>query len=186
MLAASNDDEPSALSFGALNYTAGEGPLYMEARFLLSAITDNKYFVGFGDTIASSAESSFSATTDTVTIDTMADAIGFLFDQDATTQNLWCVAGKTDAVTVNKSLAAKYNPVAATFIVLGVLLSADRKSAVWMVNGEEVYRVDGDRSTSATLIAAVALVPGVWGYEQATAFNMDVDYLYGEIGRSAT
>lgn len=178
----SNDDDRAAVSFGDANWTAGATDLKMEARFFLSAITDNKYFVGFGDTIASADETIFSATTDTVTIDTMNDAIGILFDQDATTKVLWCVAGKTDAVTVEKALASKYNPAASVAVTLGVWLSADRKAARWYVNEEEVYQVTG----TTTLVAAVDLVPIVCAFEQATAFNMDVDYLFATKGRATT
>ena len=181
-IAATDDDDVGAVSFGDLNWKAGEAPLYMEARFFLSSVADNKFFVGFGDTVASADETTFSATTDTITIDTMSDAIGILFDEDASTAVLWCVAGKTDAVTVGKALNSKYNPVADTAMTLGVWLSTDRKTARWYVNGEEVYQL----TSTATLIAAVPLVPGVWAYEQGVAFNMDVDYLYGRKGRSTT
>lgn len=180
--AATDDDDVAAVTFGDLNWTAGATDMKMEARFFLSSVADNKFFVGFGDSIASSDETSFSATTDTVTIDTMSDGIGILFDEDATTDVLWCVAGKTDAVTVDQELDAKYNPTAATAITLGVFISADRKSARFYVNDEEVYRVDG----STTLVAAVDLVPGVWAYEQGTAFNLDVDYLYATKGRATS
>ena len=183
----SDDDDVGAVTFGALNWTAGDGDLFMEARIIISDITDNKFFVGFGDTIATSDESSFSATADTVTIDTMSNGIGILFDGDATTKNLWCVAGNTDAVTVGKVLPAKYNPVAAIPITLGVHLSQDRKSARWYVNGEEVYQVGAAAPSGNTeLVAAADLVPGVWNYEQGTAFNCDIDYLYASKDRSAT
>lgn len=180
-IGASDDDDVGATTFGALNWTAGLD-LCMEARFFISAITDNKFFVGFGDTIATSDETSFSATTDTVTIDTMSDAIGILFDNDATTKVLWCVAGKTDAVTVEKSLNAKYNPVAAEAMTLGVYLGADRKTAQFYVNGVLVHQVNSD----STIIAAVDLVPGVWNYEQGTVYTFDLDYLYAWKARATT
>ena len=182
-IAATDDDDVGAVTLGALNYKAGTGDLYMEARIFLSSIADNKFFVGFGDSIASADETSFSATSDTVTIDTMTDGIGILFDGDATTLTLWCVAGAADAVTKGQALNTKYNPVAATAITLGVLLSADRKSAVWYVNNEEVYRVNAN---SSVLVGAVSLVPGVWAYEQGTAFNLDVDYIHARKPRSTT
>ena len=177
-----NDDDIAAVSFGKLNWRSGANDLKMDARIFIDSITDNKFFVGFGDSLASADETSFSATTDTVTIDTMADAIGILFDNDATTKVLWCVAGATDSVTANKSLNAKYNPVAAQAITLGCFLSADRTSAAWYVNNEEVYRIDG----STALVAATDLVPMVQNFEQATANIISVDYLYGRKGRSTT
>ncbi|MDO8673046.1 MAG: hypothetical protein Q7O66_16685 [Dehalococcoidia bacterium] len=178
----SNDDDNAGVSFGLLNWRSGANDLKMEARIFIDSITDNKFFVGFGDSLASADETSFSATTDTVTIDTMSDGIGILFDNDATTKVLWCVAGKTDAVTVNKALGAKYNPVAATALTLGCYLSADRRSACFYVNGEEVYRID----SSTTLVAATDLVPMVQNFEQGTANIISVDYLYGKKGRSTT
>lgn len=178
----SNDDDIAAVSFGKLNWRSGANDLKMEARIFITDITDNKFFVGFGDSLASADETSFSATTDTVTIDTMSDAIGIHFDNDATTKNLWCVAGKTDSVTANKSLASKYNPVANQALTLGCFLSADRTSAVWYVNEEEVYRIDG----STTLVAETDLVPMVQNFEQLTANIISVDYIYGSKGRSTT
>ncbi|MDO8673199.1 MAG: hypothetical protein Q7O66_17475 [Dehalococcoidia bacterium] len=178
----SNDDDNAGVSFGKLNWRSGVNNLKMEARIFIDSITDNKFFVGFGDSLASADETSFSATTDTVTIDTMSDAIGILFDNDATTKVLWCVAGKTDSVTANKALSSKYNPVAAQALTLGVFLSADCKSAVWTVNGDEVYRLDSD----TTLVAATDLVPMVQNFEQATANIISVDYLYGRKDRSTT
>jgi len=180
--AATDDDDQSAVSFGMSQWTAGDAYLKMEARIILSNLTDNKYFVGFGDTIASTDESMFDAAADAVTIGTQSDAIGIFFDNDATNKNLWCVAAKTDTVTVEKNLSSVYNPVAATPTTLGVYLSQDRKSAQFYVNGEEVYRID----SSTTLVAAVDLVPCVVAYEQGTAFTLDVDYLYASKGRSST
>lgn len=181
-IAASNDDDVGAVSFGDLNMTAGETDIYMEARFFLSSIADNKFFVGFGDTVATGDETTFSLTTDTVTIDTMTDAIGLMFDADATTDVLFAVAGDTDSVTVGQSLPSRLNPVATEAITLGVHLSQDRQSAEFYVNGETVHRVD----SSSVLVGNVALVAGVWAYEQGTAFNLDVDYLYARKGRSTT
>lgn len=176
-----NDDDVSAVSFGALNWTAGSD-LYMEARLFIDVITDYKIFVGFNDRIASGDETTFSMTADTVTIDTMSDGFGIAYDGDATTLALWCVAGKTDAVTVGQVLSTKYNPVAATAITLGVFCSADRKTMEFYVNGVSVYRID----SATTLVAAVDLVPGVWAYDQATATLIDVDLLYAWKPRATT
>lgn len=181
-IAASNDDDVGALTFGAVNWTAGSGDLWMAARFFLSSVTDNKYFIGFGDTIASADETTFSATTDTVTIDTMTDAIGLLYDEDATTKQVWAVAGATDVVTVSQGLGTATKPAVDTAVEMGVWLSADRKSAQWFINGKEVHRVNGD----SVLVGAVDLVPGVWAYEQASAFNLDIDIIASRKGRSTT
>ncbi len=178
----SDDDDRAAVSFGMLNWTAGGTYLKMEARCFLSNMTDNKFFVGFSDSLASTDETTFDATSDVVDISTISDGIGFLFDNDATTKNFWCVAGKTDAKTVGQVLNSKYNPVINTAFTLGVWLSADRKTARWYINGEEVYRI----TATSELIAAVDLVPIVQNQEQGTANILAVDYLYGEKGRATS
>lgn len=176
-----NSDESAAVAFN-LNWTAGDGYLKMEARIILSATTDNCYFVGFGDQIPSTEETIIFAPADVVTTGTQSDCIGILFDQDATTKNLWCVAQAGDSITLGKVQSSIYNPTASTPTTLGVYLSVDRKSAQFYVDGKEIYRIDN----SSVLVDAVDLVPGVWAFEQATAFNLDVDYLYAAKGRSAT
>lgn len=178
----SDDDDVTALTFGNLTWTAGDGYLKMEARIILSSVADNHYFVGFGDSLATADETVMFATTDTVATGTQSDSIGILWDGDATTAQLWAVGQKTDVVTVEEGLGTSDVPVAATPTTLGVYLSLDRKSAVFYKDGKEVHRID----SSTTLVAAVDLVPGVWALEQGTAYNLDIDYLYGSKGRSAT
>ena len=180
-----NDEEVGAVSFGDVSWVAGEGYLKMEARIIVSAVTDYKVFVGFSDTIAETdtPETTFSATSDVVTIDTASDGIGILWDGDQTTAQLWAVAGATNVVTVEKGLGVADVPIGATPTTLGVYLSLDRKSAVFYKDGVEMHRVDAN---STVLVGAVGLTPGVWVYDQGTATNIDVDYLYAAKGRSAT
>lgn len=182
-IANSNDDDVGAVSFGDLNYKAGTD-IYAAARFFLSSVADVKLFIGLGDSAAAADETTFSATTDTITIDTQSDAIGLHFDNDSTTKQVWAVAGATDVVTVGYGLgtASWSNITVDTAQEWGVFLSADRKSARWYMNGKEVYALDSD----TVLVGAVPLVPGVWAYEQGTAFNCDVDYLLGRKARSTT
>jgi len=176
-----DDDDKAGVGFN-LNFTAGDGYLKMEARIILSALTDNRYFVGFGDSLPSTDETMWDNPADVTAIGTQSDSIGIFFDQDATTKTLWCVAAASDSVTVAEALGSAYNPVALTPITLGCYLSLDRKSAVWYVDGEEVYR----KESSSVLVGAVDLVPCVMNYEQGTALDIDLDYLYVAKGRSAT
>ena len=176
------DEQVGGVSFGRTNWVAGDGYLKMEARIVLDTIADYKLFIGFATSLASASETTFSATSDTVTIDTITDGIGIVKDGDSSTDALFCVAGDTNTVTVSQQISTTYNPVATTFTTIGCYLSLDRTSAQFYVDGKEVYRVDG----STALVAAIALVPGVWVYDQSTGTNHDVDYLYGAKGRSVS
>lgn len=175
-------NDRAALTFGALNWTAGSGYLKMEARVIISAITDYTLFVGFGDAIATGDQTIFDAASDTVTSGSQSDAIGIFWDGDQSTDQLWAVAQANSSITVDKGLGTDTAPVGTIPTTLGVYLSKDRKSAQFYVDGKEVYRIDSD----SVLISAVDLVPTVSCLDQGSATNIDVDYLYGVKGRSAT
>lgn len=187
-IATSDDDDVGATTFGALNYRLAHGG-YMEARFKLSSVTDTKFFIGFGDSIASADETSFSATTDAVTIDTMTDAIGLLIDGDATTAQFWCVAGNTDSVTLAAGQGTASFPKASTWYTARVEVGEGARQAKFTVFGPGgVKLVDydavlGPTATTPYVSTAATLVPGVWCYEQGTAFNLDLDYLEGKTTR---
>ena len=178
-----DNSDVGAVGFDLLSWTAGDGYLKMEARIIISAITDYCVFVGFGDKIASGDESVITCPADVVTTGAQSDAIGILWDGEATTAQLWAVGQATDVITVKTGLGTDTAPVATTPITLGVYLSLDRKSAVFYVNGKEEHRVDAN---STALVAAVDLVPTVTTLERGTAYNCDIDYLYASKGRSAT
>ena len=172
---ASDDDDVAAISTN-LNWQVEPGGLWGEARLKVdTSIADMKYFIGFGDSIASSDETSFSATTDTVTIDTMTDGIGFLWDGDATTLNHWCVAGKADAVTVGQVLTGnKHDFALNTYKTFRVWIAQDGLSAEWSIDGELVHHVE---STTTLITPTASLAFGVWNYEQGTAYELEVDYI---------
>lgn len=173
----SNDDDVGAVSFGGLNWHVGESDLECEIRLRVETITDPKYFVGFGDSIASADESSFSATADAVTIDTMSAGAGFLFDNDASTLRLWCVAGAGDLVTVGKVLSTYPNPTADEWKTFRVYIAKGGRAIQWSIDGQEVHSVINNSEQS--VLVSGSLVPGVWNYEQATAADIEVDFLMG-------
>ncbi len=166
-----DDDDVGAVTTN-LNYDVSVSDVECESRLRVETITDPKYFVGFCDTIASADETTFSATSDTVTIDTMSNAIGFLFDNDATTKNIWCVAGATDSVTVGQVLSSDFNPSADEWVTFRVFVAKGGQSAQWSINGKEVHRV---YSTSQVVAATSVFCAGVWNYEQGTAADIEVD-----------
>ena len=180
-VAATDDDDVAAVSTN-LNYQIEAGGLYGEARVKVdTSIADMKFFIGFADNIASADETTFSATTDTVTIDTVSDGIGWLFDNDATTKNFWAVAGAADAVTVGVSVANRHDfSGVGVWKTFGVYASPDGKAAEWYIDGEKVYSTE---SASALVTVTDPLCFGVWNYEQGTAYELEVDYLYVRNGR---
>lgn len=180
----SNDDDAAAISTN-LNYHVAESDLECEVRLRVETITDPKYFIGFGDSIASADETSFSATTDTVTIDTMTDGAGFLFDNDATTKVIWCVAGATDVVTVGFALPSSYNPAADAWHTFRVYIAKGGKAIQWSIDGKEVHSVGLRQENTQFVGASAVFAAGVWNYEQATAADIEVDYLMAAAYRSA-
>jgi hypothetical protein len=175
----SNDDDVAAVSTN-LNWVVGSNTLIGEVRVRSTVITDQKVFIGFGDSLASADETTFSATTDTITLDTMTDAIGFLYDEDSTTKQFWAVSGTADAVTVGQGLGTRHNFVASTFKTFRVAISDGGKYVEWSVDGSVVHSV---KSATALISTTAPLALGVWGYEQGTATVYGVDYLYAEGGR---
>lgn len=173
----SNDDDVAAVSSN-LNFQVEAGGLTGSVRFKVdTSIADMKFFVGFGDVIASADETSFSATTDTVTIDTMSDAIGFLFDNDATTKRVWVVAGKADAVTLGQALDSNYTAAKIalnTYHTFKVSVSSDGLFAEFSIDGKVVYTHTG---TTPIITLTAPLAIGFWAYEQGTACEYEVDYL---------
>lgn len=174
--------EIGAVTTKGLNWTAGNSWLKMEARLIIDDITDYTVHVGFGNEIATGDSTAFTISGDVESSGGLADTIGFYRDGDATTDVWRCMAQNASSITANQELASRLNPVAAVPTTLTVYLSLDRKSAVWSIDGEEVYRVDANTDA---LVAAVDLVPGVWVLDEGTATTIEIDYLYCAKGRSA-
>lgn len=181
----SNDDDVAAVSTN-LNWHAGaNGQLIGSVRMKVdTSVADMKWFIGFGDSIASADETSFSATSDTVTIDTMTDGVGFLFDGDATTLTVWAVAGKTDAVTVGEALPIRFVPALGVYHTFTVKIGRGATMIEWYIDDEEVHRVDRRQGDTTSYISTTApLALGLWAYEQGTACEYEVDYIWASKAR---
>lgn len=161
----------SSLTY-ALNWTASQtGGLIMEAKVTpVSAVTTVAYFVGLTDTLATSTLEEPMTLSGTTFTTTATDAVGFLYDTNATTDVFYgmSVAGDTDgAAAVPCSL-----PVAGTAVTLRVELDTSG-NAKFYENG--VYK--GAIATAVT--AATALTPIVSVMARTTACrSIDVDYIY--------
>lgn len=181
-VATSNDDDVAAVTTN-LNWQVESGGLVGEVRFKFdTSIADPYVFVGFGDSIATADETSFGASADVYDILTMTDGIGFVFDNDATTKRWVCVAGKADVLTHQTILGSRFNPALNTYYTFRVFVATDGKYAQWSINGEVVKEL---LSTSTIITPTAALALGVWAYEQGTALEVEVDYLYAKTSRDS-
>ena len=186
-VATSNDDDVAAVSTN-LNWSVNaNGHLIGEARVKWdTSVADMFWFIGFGDSIASADETSFGATADVYDILTMTDGIGFVFDNDATTPRIVTVAGSVNALTYQSILSSRFTPVVATYYVIRVEVGPGGVAAEWSIDGEVVARTARAAGlTTPYVTVASPLALGVWNYEQATANELEVDYLFAHKGRDA-
>lgn len=126
----------------ALSFKASEQDgLRFFIKVKLDVITSAWYFLGFTDVLPSTTlEEPISLSGTTIT-SAATDAAGFLFDTDATVDNVWCVgvANDVDVTQVDSGLA----PVAATFRTYELVINTA---------GQGKFFIDG------TLVATIALV----------------------------
>lgn len=152
-------------------YTLSAGPLVLEAKVKLNAITNVQAFFGLTDQKAAleiPIESAASA--DTITTNA-SDGVGFMFDTSMATDNIWLVGvnNNVDETAQNSALAF----VADTYVVLRIEINT-AGDAVFYVNGVVV----GTTMTTACR-TSVALYPTLCIGSRSTASRTEsVDYLY--------
>jgi len=185
-VATSNDDDVAAVTTN-LNWNCGDGgTLIGVARVKWdTSVADMMWFIGFGDSIATSDEVAFSVTGNVYDIAAMSDAIGFVFDNDATNPSVVAVAGKGDALTYQSRLGGSYTPVVNTYVNFRVEVGPGAVYIEWSINGMVVAstrRAAGDSTSYISTTAPLAM--GVWNYEQGTANEIELDRLYVRKGRA--
>lgn len=89
---------------GNLNWAANQGGLVIEAKLLLSAITNVALFLGFTDQV-SALEMPFTLGAGDALTSNATDAVGVLFDTAADTDNWWAVGVKADIDAAKQNLA---------------------------------------------------------------------------------
>jgi hypothetical protein len=159
----------------ALNWNQTETPISVEVRISLSAITDIMLFVGFTDQVAA-LEAPFELGSANALTSNATNAVGWLFDTAADTDNWWLVgvAADSDATKQNTAIA----PVAATFESLRVEVSGTTAT---------FYRNDVQVGTAMTaaIAASAALTPVVAATSRGAASrNVDVDYILVQATRT--
>lgn len=169
------------IGFGQEQWDISNYPLTLEARVRLSAIgtADERVFLGFVDTQADTL-SEFPFTIATTTLTAVADpddAIGFVWEGNATNASWYPASQNADTLVIdgvtNVASTKRRPPVANTWQTLSMSIKNDGKFVEFAVNGEIIYTYTG--STAA--IADVPLWPVFMATEGTTAINVDIDYI---------
>ena len=157
-----------ALTHG-LNWKAASGNLVFEARVKpVSSVADVAYFIGFHDSLATTALEepvTLSTTTFTATAD---DAIGFVYDTAATTDVFYAIGVKATTKTAATALAA---PVADTVVTLRIEVDT-AGTAKFYVNGALGATIANAVTTTVALTPIVSAMA-----RTTTSKSIDVDYI---------
>lgn len=179
-----SDNNAGSIVLG-LNYRASDNGIVMEAGVNLTSIASVGLFVGFTDTTSIEFPISISGTTIT---STATDAVGLLFDTDATTDVWYAVGVKADVDTAAIAVSSAYTPVAATYQNIRVQVDTNGY-AYFFINGNQVAMQNLNQGTGQTGLAnavttTAALTPCVYVGTRTTAAKVaTVDYVYAQKGR---
>jgi len=160
----------------ALQWQASNGGLAIEARIKISQITEAYVFFGFTDVVTLEAPVISASSADTITTNA-SDAVGFMFDTNMSTDDIWLVgvAANTDATLQDSGYAFE----ADTYVTLRVEVSS-AGVATFYRNGVQV-----GTAMSGAVTAATDLTPTLAVSKTATATSMtlDCDYLHVSMNR---
>lgn len=152
-----------------LNWKAEQGGLVWEGRIALDVITSVCVFIGFTDQV-SALEMPFTLSGTTLTSNAT-DAVGVLFDTDATTDNWWFV-GVAAGVDVTQQNSG-YAPVASTFEVWRIEITATGIASFYRNN------ILVGTPISLAVTPTVLLTPVVAAFSRTNASrNIDIDELF--------
>lgn len=166
----------------------GEGVLTLEMRVRLSAVgtAAERVFIGFTDRQqAVPTEFPFTIATTTITaVSDPDDAIGFIWEGDASNASWYPASQNNDSLvidgTTNVAALLRTPPVATEWQTLKMVIHDGAKVVEFFVDEKLLYRYSG-----AQAIDDVALIPTFMVTEGTTAINFDVDYVYVEANRIA-
>lgn len=160
----------SAVSLTAgLQWRASAGGLVFEARVKpVSSVAAVAYFIGLTDTLATTTLEEPVTLSGTTLTTNASDAVGFVYDSDATTDVFYAIGVKAD---VDASSIACAAPVAETAVTLRVEVSA---------TGTATFYQDGvlKGSLANAVTPGTALTPVVEVMTRTTAVkSLDCDYI---------
>mgnify|MGYP001558282573 CR=1 FL=1 len=160
-----------------LMWQASNGGLAFQTRVNLSAITTCWAFFGFTDTVAAALEAPYTISGATYTSNAT-DAVGFLFDTGATTDNIKLVGVKNDVDAANLDAGVAF--AAAQYATLRVELDTSG-NAHFFINGLFVGYL-ADAVTAATDLTAIMAVSKL---SVAASMTADIDYVHVAMNRAA-
>ena len=182
-LSGNNEDGKGAAFTSDLVFSpALMGPLVLEARVQMQALTTRSIFIGFCGTIADDIAEPLTSVTVTHTL-TAANLCGFVMDSQLTAADAWHACyngGTTTGQTVSTSTTTGVSAVAAEWDVLKLEIETNGTARFW-INGNLESTVAGAVSTTALQGAVL----GCWG-TTTTAADIDVDYFLVEANRDWT
>ncbi len=145
---------------GSLNWSANQGGLVIEGRFLVSAITNVVVFFGLTDQVAS-LEMPFTLGAGDALTSNATDAVGVLFDTAADTDNWWGVGVAADVDATKQNFAVA--PTASTMETWRIEIAADG-SATFYRNGSLI-----GSAMSAAVSATTSLVPVLAAFSRTSS-----------------
>lgn len=158
------------------------GPLVLECRLELAALTTRVIFVGFATANADDVAEPCTATTTTIT--KVVPCVGFLLDSQLTASTAWHMPYilATDTTQTSTTVVSSQVAVAAESDILRIEIDPNG-AARWFINGKLEQSVGaGLAATPATLLAGMAACFGT----TTTAADADLDYLLIEANRDWT
>ncbi len=170
---ATADADGCALATEVSFSPALNGPIILEARLEMAALTARHVFFGLMGTAADNiAEAS---TNTTLTFTKVVPMLGFVFDSQMTYGTYWFMPYLLASDTTQTSTDVQSSQIAVAAESDVLKLEVDRDGgARWYINGKLEQTVGaGKAATTTTLMAAVL---GVWS-TTTTVGSVDVDYI---------
>lgn len=132
---------------GVNSYTPSAGQLIFECRLNNSTNANCYFFCGFTDQTASlEAPAEASGVSDGITTNA-SNAVGFMFDTNMATDNVWAVGVKADVDATSQNTAL--NPTGGVYRVFRVVVETNGSATFW-INGAQVGSTMANATTAAT------------------------------------
>ena len=182
-LSGNNEDgKGAALCTEIVFSPALNGPIILEARVQLQALTTRSIFFGLCATAADDIAEPLTSVTVTHTL-TAANLAGFVLDSQLTAAAVWHACyngGSTAGATASTGTTTGISAVASEWDVLRMIAHKDGRVEFY-INGALEADIAG--AIAPTVLQAAIL--GCWG-TTTTAADIDVDYLAVEASRDWT